>query len=98
MAVGLDAGLQIGSPYSGLTEQSSEAVNKIAYDLAMAGTQGVEQLQQALGATDIEVGVANQIQEKVAAAVTGAQQALVPLKQGLQTDIDAALQPLGDIA
>ena len=95
---GFKVGLELGNPLTGLSEASAEELNKLAYGIAQAGTKGVEQLKQAITAGDVEVGVAQQIQDKVGAAVTGAMQALEPLKQGLQTDINAALAPLGDIA
>ena len=87
----LDAGIELGSPFAGLTNAGAEELNKLAYDIAQAGTQGMEQLQQAITTGDVELGIATQIQTKVGAAVTGAQQALAPLKEGLQNDINAAL-------
>ena len=52
----------------------------------------------ALGATGINEQVTNQITTQAQAAIDGARQALVPLQEGLQTDINNALMPLGDIA
>ena len=95
---GFDAGLALGSPLQGLNEASQEELNRLAYGIAQAGTQGVEQLNQAITAGGVETGVAQQIQAKVGAAVTGSLQALEPLKAGLQTEIDGALAPLGDLA
>jgi len=98
VTAGLDAGFELGSPFAGLTNAGAEELNQLAYDIAQAGTDGMERLEQAITTGDVELGIATQIKEKVGAAVTGAQQALAPLKEGLQTDINDALQPLGDIA
>jgi hypothetical protein len=95
---GFDASLALGNPLQGLNDASQEELNKLAYGIAQAGTQGVEQLQQAITAGGIETGVAEQIQAKVGAAVTGSLQALEPLKTGLQNEINGALLPLGDLA
>ena len=98
VAAGLNAGFELGSPFAGLTEAGAEELNQFAYNIAQAGADGMERLEKAITTGDVELGIATQIQGKVGAAVTGAQQALAPLKEGLQTDINAALQPLGDIA
>lgn len=55
-------------------------------------------LRSAFAPEGITEAVAGQITSQAQVAITGAQQALVPLKEGLQTDINAALMPLGDIA
>lgn len=57
-----------------------------------------EVLKAAFSPDGVTQAVAAQITSQAGVAITGAQQALIPLKEGLQTDIKAALQPLGDIA
>ena len=72
----------------------SEAVNAV-----MSNNQQMFAVQPwALGATDINSQVQNQLTTQATAAIDGARQALAPLQAGLQTDINNALLPLGDIA
>lgn len=67
---------------------------------ALAGNKDAQRefLKGALTGEGISENVAAAIKEQATIAITGAQQALVPLKEGLQTDIDDALKPLGDIS
>ena len=93
-----EAGLMLGSDmYSNLTAGASEAVQEIATELAGAGEKWQTQLEGSLNANQVQTAVAGQIQAQVGAAVNGSLQALVPLKEGLQNDINLALAPLGDI-
>lgn len=93
-----EAGLMIGSDmYSNLTSGASEAVQEIATELAGAGEKWQTQLEGSLDANQVQTAVAGQIQSQVGAAVNGSLQALVPLKEGLQNEINLALAPLGDI-
>jgi len=55
-------------------------------------------LREAFTGEGITTAVQTQMTQQAQIAITGVQQALVPLKEGLQTDINAALMPLGDIA
>ena len=57
-----------------------------------------ELLKQAFTPKGVTEAVAGQITAQAGVAITGVQQALTPLKEGLQTDINNALLPLGDIA
>lgn len=55
-------------------------------------------LREAFTGEGITTAVQTQMTQQAQIAITGVQQAIVPLKEGLQNDINAALQPLGDIA
>jgi hypothetical protein len=52
----------------------------------------------ALGATDVNDQIVGQLTQQAEAAIDGARQAMAPLQEGLQQDINTALTPLGDIA
>lgn len=75
-----------------------EYSNQIYTALATDKEKQKELIRSALTGQDLSQATAAQITSQATVAITGAQQALIPLKQGLQTDIDAALQPLGDIS
>ena len=83
-----------GIDLNNLTEPVSDNIANIAADIAAAGTEGQEALQNALDTDEVSVGVAQQVEGQVAAAVSGALVAVEPLKEELQGKINSALEPL----
>jgi len=92
---GIEGGLMLGT---GWTEGIDEHIGEITQDIASAGEEWRQTLEDAVSGDQVDTAVAEQINAKVTAAVTGANQALQPLKENLQNDIDNILAPLGDIA
>lgn len=96
----IDGGLNIGTgiDLENLTVPVQENIQEIAQAVADAGVQGQEALQNALSSDSVEVGVAQQIQGQVTAAVSGALTAVEPMKEELQTKITEALTPLQTVS
>lgn len=80
------------------TQASESYVQASLVALANNKEAQAEMLRAAFTPTGITEAVAAQITTQAQVAITGAQQAITPLKEGLQADINAALMPLGDIA
>jgi hypothetical protein len=79
--------------------QDAAAAYQAAVGAALAQNQEMFSEQPwALGATGLNDQITNQITTQAQTAIDGARQALVPLQEGLQTDINNALMPLGEIA